>query len=432
MPDENDTADQLRRALEAHQHGDLATAERLYLGIVQRERHNADALHYFGVLRFQRGDSEGAEALIRAALDVDPAYLSALLNLGNVLKENGRVDEAATFYQRALELAPDEPNAANNLGTVRRAQGRLDEALALYDQALAANPRHPDAHLNRGNLLRQLERLDEAIEAYLHAVELKRWPDIAYRSLGYSLYAVGRVDDALHVFQRWLEISPDHPIARHMVVACSGKDVPARAPDDYIVEYFGRFADSFDEVLGSLGYRAPELVAASVAALEAAPERQFDVLDAGCGTGLCAPLLRPYARRLVGVDLSSAMIDKARARSLYDELVVGELVEALRTRPAAFDLIAAADVLVYFGDLAEVFAAAAAALRPGGRLAFTVEADRDPSAFRIHPHGRYSHGANYLTHALASAGLAVEQIEKETLRKEKGEAVSGFVIRARR
>ena len=117
---------------------------------------------------------------------------------------------------------------------------------------------------------------------------------------------------------------------------------------------------------------------------------ELDVLDAGCGTGLCGPLLAPYARRLVGVDLSERMLAQARAREVYDELVKGELTDYLRASAGMFDAIVSADTLVYFGPLEEVVEAAERALRPGGHVVFTVE-EQPESGYSLSVNGRYRH-----------------------------------------
>jgi len=138
---------------------------------------------------------------------------------------------------------------------------------------------------------------------------------------------------------------------------------------------FDHYADQFDShLLEQLNYRAPAVIVAQIAEILEVPAARLDILDAGCGTGLCAPLLRPYARHLTGVDLSPRMLDKARERGGYDELVVAELTAFLAGQQSAYDLIVSADTLVYFGALDAVLHAVTAALRPGGWLAFTAEA----------------------------------------------------------
>ena len=173
-------------------------------------------------------------------------------------------------------------------------------------------------------------------------------------------------------------------------------------------------------------------MAAALAEAGLPAARALDVLDAGCGTGLCGPLVAPYARRLVGVDLSEGMLEHAREKNVYDELVRGELTAYLQNHRDAFDLIVTADTLVYFGGLEEVAVAAAGALRSGGRLVFTAEeatGDDAPSTYCLKPHGRFSHRAQYVERVLAAAGLSAD-IARAELRVESGLPVAGLVVTA--
>jgi predicted TPR repeat methyltransferase len=156
------------------------------------------------------------------------------------------------------------------------------------------------------------------------------------------------------------------------------------------------------------------------------------VLDAGCGTGLCGPLLAPFARRLVGVDLSAGMLEHARAKNVYDGLHQAELTAFIAGHPQAFDIIVSADTLVYFGALEDTFAVAVQALRPHGILVFTLEewVTDDPAAtYCIRPHGRYNHAAGYVERLLAAHALDVH-IDRGELRMESGLPVAGLIVRA--
>jgi predicted TPR repeat methyltransferase len=165
----------------------------------------------------------------------------------------------------------------------------------------------------------------------------------------------------------------------------------------------------------------------------------LDVLDLGCGTGLCGPLLRPMARSLAGVDLSPVMVERSKARGVYDRVSAIDLLEALRSASAAYDLLVAADVLIYFGDLAPVFEPAAAALRPGGLFAFSVEAlPADSGAagaggtgdrFQLRPTTRrFAHAEPYLRRLAGIFGLAVVRLDPITVRTEAGQPVAGFLV----
>jgi predicted TPR repeat methyltransferase len=218
-----------------------------------------------------------------------------------------------------------------------------------------------------------------------------------------------------------------------MLAACSGENVPLRASDAYIRVTFDAFADSFDEMLLSrLDYQAPELLAASLAEVLQPRDPVHDILDAGCGTGLCGALLKPHARRMTGVDLSARMLAKARARGIYDALVEAELMSFLRAHPMRFDVVASADTLCYFGDLAPAIQAAACALRVGGWLGFTVERADDVDEYRINPHGRYSHARGYVVRLLEEARFTAIHLSTGVLRKEASAPVHGLVVRARR
>jgi len=198
---------------------------------------------------------------------------------------------------------------------------------------------------------------------------------------------------------------------------------------------FEGFADSFDYILEGLQYRAPALVGQAAADVMGAPAAGLDILDAGCGTGLCAEHVKPFARRLVGVDLSLEMLKRAGVRKLYDELILGELTAFVGAVPAAWDLIVSADTLVYFGDLAAAMAAAHRGLRPRGHVVFTLERvsdDEAPQGYRINPHGRYSHTEAYVHRVLAGAGLEPRQIAHVHLRLELKKPVDGLLVVAAR
>jgi predicted TPR repeat methyltransferase len=154
----------------------------------------------------------------------------------------------------------------------------------------------------------------------------------------------------------------------------------------------------------------------------------LDTLELGCGTGLCGPLLRPMAATLTGVDISPAMIEKARARDVYDRLEAGELLEFLRQTGRSFDLVVAADVLIYWGDLAQIFEAVAASLRPEGLFAFSVESGPgDRFQFNKKTH-RFTHSQPYLKSMAAMFGFKEKSVEQIVIRTEAAQPVHGSLV----
>ena len=432
-------------AIERLKVDDRQNAEIILRRILEVEPGYADAVHYSGLLAHRNGRSDEAMALMRRSLELAPGQADWHSNLGILLQARDDLEGAMHCFERAIALNPSHANAHNNLGVLCRVFGRHEEAEAAYRAAIAINPSHADAYQNLAIVLDLTGRTREAIVAYSRALTLKpEYPEVR-RVLALAYCTVGERDKAIALCQAWLADEPDDPAAAHTLAAVSGRDVPLRASDGYVKRAFDGFSDTFEVKLARLDYRAPELVGRSLAASGVVAEKRLDVLDAGCGTGLCAPLLLPYARHLAGVDLSAGMLRHAADKHLYDDLVQGELTAYLQEHPGAFDIVASADTLVYFGALEEVAAAAARALRPGGVLVFTIEewvpgdaddgdagATPDTSAgYVLRPHGRYNHRADYVVRVLGEAGLQVH-IDRDELRKERGIPVAGLIVRARR
>jgi predicted TPR repeat methyltransferase len=412
--------------------GHLDDAADLYRQIRAAVPEHPDVLHYAGVLAHQLGRHDEAIDLIQRSLALAPDRADCFSNLGIVYKAQGRVDEAVSAFGRALELEPHHANALSNLGVLYRAQGRDEDAERAYLQAIDIDPNHIDAWHNLGVLFGNQGRTKDAVYCYSKVTTLSPRHPLARRLLALAYCTLGQRDKAVEIFEDWLKEDPDNPVARHMLPACSGDDVPDRAADAFVELIFDQFAASFESKLKQLGYRAPMLVHTMLERSGRPAAKQLDVLDAGCGTGLCGPLVAPYARRLVGVDLSAGMLEQARAKQVYDELVKEELGAFLRRHEGAFDVIVSADTLCYFGVLDEVVNAAARALRPEGLLIFTVEeaaAERAPAGFVLETHGRYSHTEPYLERLLRQAQLAPD-VARAELRMESGEPVAGLVVRA--
>ena len=428
------TIDQaIRFAMELQKQSKLDQAEGIYREVLSAIPGHPDALHFLGVLHHQRGRTEDAIQSITGALAASPDYADAHNNLGNIYMQQRRLEDAERCYRRTVELAPGHLGACNNLGTVLRAMGRYEEAGTVFRYALTISADFFPLHYNIGNLLSQQGRVSEAVDHYFQAMVLD--PDQAGSRimLGIALMAVGRKAEAVDHFQKWVDEDPNHPEARHLLAACSGESVPDRAPDDYVKSLFDRFADSFEESLNHLEYRAPELVAGAMTQAFGHPTGDLNILDAGCGTGLCGPLLKPHASRLVGVDLSAGMLKRAAGTGSYDRLEEAELTAFVSERKDAYDAIVCADTLCYFGDLRAVFAGAAGALKPGGTFIFTVElegggSEPEERGYRIKPQGRYAHTQGYLQTMAALARLETESISQAVLRQEMGRPVKGLVV----
>jgi len=427
-------AELLQDAIVAHRAGRLDVARVAYERVLARNPRDPDALHFYGVLQHNQHRSDEGIASIRRSLALAPANAFAWLNLGNILLEGQRSEAAKQAYERAASLAPDMADAWFNLGICLRKLEDAPAAVQALDRALMLRPTHAPSAYQRGIAQRDAGNLPAAEMDFRRAIELKSDYTEAFESLGMLLYRQDLIAEAAKVYRTWSLLDPSSSTAAHLAAATSGEAVPARSSDAYVIETFDRFAATFDQNLQNLGYRAPQLVVSALLALVDERRGVDAVLDIGCGTGLCGTRLRSWAKRLVGVDLSPAMIEAARAKSLYDELHVAELGAFMQGSTARFEAIICADTFVYFGALESAFAAAARCLHPAGVLVFTLEEMQEGLAreYRLEPHGRYSHRLEYVSRALAQADLRLVASHSEVLRRERGADVHGLVLTAQR
>jgi predicted TPR repeat methyltransferase len=425
----------LAQAIDLLRNEQIEAAERALDEILQALPGQPDAMHFLGVLRHTQGRTDEAIGLIRAALGQTPDNAGAWSNLGNVLLSAGRIDEATRAYEAGVEAAPNHVDAApalTNLGTVYRKQGRPVEAEAACKRALELRPDSGEAWYSLSQALMAQGKLHEGLIANSRAIAL--WPHHlqARDQVIRALVMLGERERAAQLYREWLAEEPDNPLVQHHLAACLGEQAPARASDAYVQQVFDSFAASFDAKLETLHYRAPELVVEALGTVAGKPRAALHVVDAGCGTGLCGPLVRPWAVRLTGCDLSVGMLRRARERHVYDVLHQAELVYYLDTQPDTFDAVISADTLCYFGALDPPLAAARRALHAGGWLVFTVEAlpAGSTDAFRLHPNGRYAHAPEHVRSALQAAGLSLLDLRAETLRTEAGLPVHGWLVTA--
>lgn len=337
-----------------------------------------------GMRRFDARDLRGAAEAFTRALDLDPCFERAHYQLGNVRQDQERWTEAERHFRAALAIAPDHAEAHNNLGVVLQVLGRLEEARASYVRAAELKPSLTQPYLNLGRMLEQMGRRAEAIE----------W------------------------LRKGLAQSGEPETFRHILAAIQGEASAGRAPDSYVRDTFDGFAAQFDHrLVDQFEYHVPEAIAAALAEVRRFAPASADVLDLGCGTGLSGLALRGIAHSMVGVDLAPRMLELARARSCYDELVESDLLSWMRASAAArFDVIAAADVLVYIGALESVFAETARLARPGGLFAFSIEVCEGED-WRLGESGRYAQSADYIRRLAREHGFAVAIERRQPIRK---------------
>jgi len=331
------------------------------------------------------GRAQEAARDLRARLAAGRGGLLARLTLVKALLESGDIESALEEARETASLNPGVAIATMGLGEVLLRRGALPAAIGELQRALRLDP-----DLGRARFL--------IASAWLEA---------------------GEAQKALEILEN-LESSPD--IAAMIARAHAIHGAP-RSDAGYVRHLFDQFSADYDaRMIGQLCYAAPHILR-DLADLVMPGRRQLAVLDLGCGTGLAGAAFKSRAARLDGIDLSPAMIEKARARGVYDSLLVSDIEAAA----GKYDLVIAADTLVYLGDLAPLFHVIAGLLTPDGYFLFTAEA-KEEGGFELGPKRRWRHSEAYIRGEAERAGLAVAGLVAASPRTEASQHVPGFAV----
>jgi predicted TPR repeat methyltransferase len=457
-----------RQGLARYAVGDFRAAEQAFRTVVEVAPHEAMAWNNLALVLVALGELDQAAAALRRSLNIDAHQFAPWMNLASALLRDGRADEAEAACAAALALDPASPDAWQLRALARLQRENFTGAAEAFTRTLELAGESAELRLNLGAALLKSGRFEAAAASLAVAValdpasfvaaEVKRACDFIVAAIAGDMaraiaaYPPGLLDTPLEadrVFktallhldwtgereaaalaaQTWAALRPDNVEAIHLRDAALAHTT-LRQPAALVARSFDEIADDFDDrLVRRLAYQGPERLAALIAG-QACADGTFDVLDLGCGTGLCAGFLRPYARVLVGIDLSAGMLAKAAARRLYDHLEVADLLAVLGERVVAWDLVVAADTFPYLGDLAAVFDGAAGSLKPGGWFAFSTEAC-EGEGYRLKGNGRYAHADGYIER-LAAERFEIVARTMATLRREAASPVEGGFYLLRR
>ena len=313
-----------------------------------------------------------AEQHFMASLAVLPGRASTLVNLAATRVLLGRPEEALTVADQALAMDPDMHDAWLHRATALAGLSRHAEALTSFERALSIDSGQSEVWSRQAQTLLALNRHDDAFASYERALTLNPASSEIWSRYGEALRESMRLAEAAQAFEQAIAHGGDPELHGYLLASVGGAAMPPHAPKRYVQALFDGYADDFDQhLVGVLGYDAHRVLTRHLALLARGPFES--ALDLGCGTGLCGPLVKPHVRHLTGVDLSAAMLARAGALGVYSELVQGDLVSHLRATQRRYDLVLAADVFIYVGELDGVFSAVREATLPGAVFCFTAE-----------------------------------------------------------
>lgn len=391
----------LQNAQAAYQSGRLADAARLYQEVLRSNPRDFDALYGLGLVCLHAQQFEQAQHLFGETVRLNPSFADGYCIRGIALVRLGRHQEGIACFERALAIRPDSVDALANHATALMEIGEHEKALVGLDRALSLDPRHFVSWHNRANTLVALKRLDEAVECFSRALEIEPNHPLALENLDNALFQLGRL---------------------------------SRCPPGFMRKLFDDFSSHYDDtMLAKLNYRAHlhlRDLADRVIPRPSSPQR---ILDLGCGTGLVGLAFRDFAAGgpIDGIDLAPKMIEASRARGIYRNLLLGDLEILLGSPGPQYDLVTAADTMIYIGDLSRCLSGVFRHLDPGGHYLFAVEA-LSGEGWEQTKENRFRHSAPYLRSAASEAGLEIVAVDDCILRNEHNAPVAGFVIALRK
>ena len=371
--------------------------------------------------------------------------IGRMIGLGERSLGQGRLDDARRWFAGALAKAAKEPTALRGMSRVEEAAGSQVQSLRWLEALIAAEPGNVRNHHDHALCLIGMGRLAEAVASLRRAIEVCPSYGPAFCNLGLALEDLGDLPGAVAALRRAKALDQHASFVAYHLAAVEeraglAQETPSICPPSYLLPLFDGYADRFDaHLFAALKYEGPRLLAEVVQRCrERLAPPPWDILDLGCGTGMSGVPFRAAARSLTGVDLSSRMLRHAEhrrtdGRKVYDSLQRCDLLAALASRAEAFDLLLAADVFIYVGDLGPVLGATRGALCRGGAFAFTTETLADGDGYRLLRTRRYAHSREYVQRVTEQAGLRMIECLPVALRLgDDGKPVAGDVYLVQR
>ena len=418
-----------KKGLGKHKERNFSAAEDFYKRALRHDPMHLDANYLLGTLYAEQRELAKALKFLQLAAEINPRSHMIQNNLGNIYQLSRQYEKAIDCYRRALQLEPNMPEVQNNLGNIYKNNRQFAEAEECYRRVLFFRPDFAEGYCNLGLVLQGQKKYQEAIENFNKALELSPSLKEAYEGLGTCHVETGEREQAIAWFNRYLELDPgDDSEVKLKLARLNAGEIPGRYPAAVMLTTYEKKAQNWDADVLRPGkeFLGPKHVREALDALELAQTRQLDVLDIGCGTGVCGEYLRDYAKYLEGVDLSPHMLEQAKKKGYYDKLECAEAIAYTEGCNRTYDLIIASGVLILFGDLKPVFQAVARLLNSGGIFVFTLYRS-ESEAVMVRYNLHFAHSEAYVREMAESAGLQVSMLEQKVHEFDLGEPQAGWI-----
>ncbi|MBF5003773.1 tetratricopeptide repeat protein [Diaphorobacter caeni] len=385
-----------------------------------------------GLMAEKSGNIPAAFDALRRSVAADPNWTPGELQLALLYSRRGMYDKAIKHAERLARREPNNALVLAHLVDFAHAAGNMELAIREIRRGLTYLPK--DVQLRRvlANDLQVTGQRAEALEVWSSLIEDNPKDEMALLGRVTTLIEGGKPSAATSDTTTLLELSPGNTIYAYYSAIAHGV-TPDHQPPELNRMLFDSMAEGYDQaVVRGLHYQLPKIVAEKI--IQRFPTKSLSVLDLGCGTGLLGVCLGRLDGFLIGVDISTKMIEQAARHEVYDRFHTVNMLDALRETPGdIYEVITALDVFIYTGDLTATVPNAHRILMPAGDLYFSCEiAPEDGPDLVLQPSGRYAHKRSHVLALCKQAGFADVQIEDLVLRDEAGGPVNGFLVTARK
>lgn len=378
------------------------------------------ARFYLGMIQMHMEELDNAQQTLEEVISQDSEHCEALNNLGVIALKKNQGQLAVHYFTQVIALDNSHQEARNNLAATFLAHDRFENALIHYRELLQLNPNNIEYLYNAAIALMMLNQLSEAKQFFEKVLRLHPHHPGIYNNLALLALRNNNRSDALHYLRQAILLNADDHTSQHMLHALEGN---TRAPTipRYAQDLFDNYAFHYDEHLQTtLHYTLPAHLLNMLQQSNLQPS--LDILELGCGTGLCGEKLREISENLYGVDISSKMLEKARQKNIYKKLVLDDIAHFLATEQQNYDLIIAADVFPYFGDLTLLFKSIQKRLLPTGLFIFSTEIS-DVEPWQLQHNARFSHHLAYLEQICHSQSWQIQHYQEIVARQQNNQPV---------
>jgi len=442
--------------------GNPKKANEIALKLLKKDPNEVEYLKLLGSCNHQLKNYDTAIKYFKRALSIQKSDFQTLSNLASSLNEIKDYDESEKYFISSLQLNPNQPDALTNYGLLKQSQNNLDDAISLHTKAIKLVPNHIGALYNLAYTLKNKGEVDAALNHYsallnympnnikalcdaaqiyagkkqsentlkllLRAEEIEPENEEVLQNLGIA-YKKQQIDNkAREYFLKAIAINPNNKVVEYYLSMYNQDQDTEAPPEEYIQGLFDDYADSFDEhLVKGLEYGIPKKIR-NLLSQFIDSSKKYNILDLGCGTGLSGEALQDIALNMTGVDLSPNMIKKAEERNVYNELVVSGIEEFLKSiSPTKFDIIIAADVFVYIGNLKDILSLVSSTIQKNGLFIFSTESTDLVETFTLQNTGRFAHNPEYIKQLGTENGLIIKDIQEAIIRYENNMPINGHI-----